>query len=52
MIIPAPEARFLYLEGRLTKFALLDATDEEIQTITKLFKPAREDFLLIDSKEK
>ena len=52
MIIPAPNARFLYLEGRLTKFALLDATDEEIQTITKLFKPAREDFLLIDSKEK
>lgn len=52
MIIPAPEAKFLYLEGRLTKFALLDATDEEIQTITEMFNPAQEDFLLIDSKEK
>ncbi len=51
MIIPAAHARFLYLEGRLNKFALLDPTDEEIATITKMFNPAHEDFLLINSKE-
>ncbi len=47
MILPAAEARFLYLEGRLNKFALLNPTEEEIATITKLFAPAPGDILSI-----
>lgn len=45
MIIPAANAKFLYLEGRLNKFALLNPTDEEIATITKMFNPAAGDIM-------
>ena len=49
MIIPAANAKFLYLEGRLSKFALLNPTDDEIQTITKMFNPAPGDIISINA---
>ena len=48
MIISAEDAKFLYLEGRLNKFALFNPTAEEIDLINKIFNPAQEDLMIVN----
>ncbi len=48
MIISSEDAKFLYNEGRIKKFALLTPTDEEIESAFETFDPAREDLLVFN----
>ena len=50
MIISLKDAQFLYLEGRLNKFILLNPTAEELEIMNKIFHPAPEDLIAINLK--
>ncbi|MBQ3451960.1 MAG: hypothetical protein IJL12_04375 [Selenomonadaceae bacterium] len=45
-IITQDDAKFLYLEGRIKKFALFEPTDTEIDALKNFYTPAAEDVLI------
>ena len=45
-IITQDDAKFLYLEGRIKKFALFEPTDAELDALKNFYKPAAEDILV------
>ncbi len=45
-IITQDDAKFLYLEGRIKKFALFEPTDTEIDALKNFYTPAAEDVLV------
>ena len=45
-IITRDDAKFLYQEGRIKKFALLNPSDAELEDLKKFYEPAAEDILI------
>ena len=45
-IITRDDAKFLYWEGRIKKFALLDPTDNELKELKNFYEPATTDILI------
>ena len=45
-VITRDDAKFLYQEGRIKKFALLEPTDAELDDLQNFYKPAVEDILV------
>ena len=45
-IITRDDAKFLYLEGRIKKFALLEPTDNELAEVQNFYAPAANDLLI------
>ncbi|MBE8950694.1 MAG: hypothetical protein SR3Q1_08885 [Quinella sp. 3Q1] len=45
-IITQDDAKFLYLEGRIKKFALFEPTDAELDALKNFYTPAAEDILV------
>lgn len=48
MIISKSDAKFLYAEGRISKFVLMTPTDEEINSVAQNYNAAPEDVLSVD----
>lgn len=47
-IITRDDAKFLYLEGRIKKFALADPTNAELAALKEFYAPAAEDVLIFE----
>ncbi len=47
-IITREDAKFLYLEGRIKKFALIDPSDAEIYDLQRFYEPKAEDVLIYE----
>lgn len=47
-IITQADAKFLYLEGRIKKFALLNPTDDELAALKNFYAPNDDDVLIFD----
>ena len=47
-IITRDDAKFLYLEGRIKKFALLNPSEAELEAVKKFYAPATEDILIFN----
>ena len=47
-IITRDDAKFLYLEGRIKKFALLEPSDAEIYDLQNFYEPKAEDVLIYE----
>ena len=47
-IITRDDAKFLYLEGRIKKFALLEPTDAELDELKNFYAPNDSDILIFN----
>ena len=48
-IITPDDAKFLYHEGRITKFALLEPTDDELAALKNFYEPDYSDVMILNS---
>ena len=48
LIISEDDAKFLYLEGRLNKFILLNPADAEVNSVAETYNAAQEDILSVN----